>query len=850
MSAQAVQLRFAAEFVVFLAAAAGLATLVLRGRLVAGATWGRAAMAVGFAALAGAAFLHGWLGLEEIDPPAVVGLRLGGVALLGAGSLRWAGGPAARRLLWAGAALAGCAAALELSGAAVLAGVALAGGGVAIGASVVAASRRSIAARVAASAAVTLLVVVLVIAVALSAVLVSTVQEGEIDRLEARVANEAGAATTGFSGRLADAKVVAASLASDVGALVPLADGPPGAALTPQLSQLSSRFLSDVGLAYVGRSGAVQGAARLDPAAVVALAGSDVVRQAIEAADARGSVTVLAGRPVAVGVQPVRASVGGVPELLGVAAAVSELDSTYLDVAGNDDKDLSLALVGRSGVTSARGPQPPLPAIDSLVRSAIDGGGTASGMAGGRFVAVAPVRAADDRPLLAMVGSTPTTLVNATRDSLFRNLFVIALGGTLVALVLASLVGERIGAGLRRLTAAAEAIQRGQLDVRSGVHSEDEVGVLSATFDSMAGSIQDKTAAESRLRARLEAVVAGMGEALVAVDSEGRITDFNRAALELVGVEAGEPVGRPAQELVSLRDDEGRPVTPPWQSPPPQPWVEMAWLEQVGGSQVPVEVSAGALRGPDAEAAGTVLVLRDLRREHEVERMKTEFLSRVGHELRTPLTGIMGYADLLSRKEVPPDQARAGHAKILEQSRALLRIVEMLEFFASSGAGRARLRPEPVDPGVVVDEVVRRWGTRVGEPVTIGRRVRRGVPTVMADRRWLTLCLDELLDNAVKFSPDGGRITVTATPADGRGVEISVADRGKGMSVEEQARAFADFTQGDTSDTRAYGGLGLGLAFVHRVTEAHGGSVTCESVPGRGSKFSIFLPSVPTRSTS
>src|SRR5207253_9790534 len=122
--------------------------------------------------------------------------------------------------------------------------------------------------------------------------------------------------------------------------------------------------------------------------------------------------------------------------------------------------------------------------------------------------------------------------------------------------------------------------------------------------------------------------------------------------------------------------------------PSPRRWSGEGWVEQDDGSRVPVALSAGVIRGPDQEVTGRVFVLRDLRREHEVERMKTEFLSRVGHELRTPLTGIMGFSDLMARKTVPPNQARVWHGEILEQSKRLLRVVERLEFFASAGAGR------------------------------------------------------------------------------------------------------------------------------------------------------------------
>jgi signal transduction histidine kinase len=256
-----------------------------------------------------------------------------------------------------------------------------------------------------------------------------------------------------------------------------------------------------------------------------------------------------------------------------------------------------------------------------------------------------------------------------------------------------------------------------------------------------------------------------------------------------------------------------------------------------------VAVSAGALRGHRPDDAGAVFVIRDLRREQEVERMKTEFLSRVGHELRTPLTGIMGFSDLMSRKTVPPNQARVWHGEILEQSKRLLRVIERLEFFASAGAGRLRLRPDWVDVRRLVDDVVSVWESRLNAPWLISRSVERDLAPVVADRRWLRLAIDELVDNAVKFSPDGGEVVVMVrTVRGGRVLEISVIDHGKGMSEREATAAFGEFVQGDTSDTRSFGGLGLGLSLVQRVIEGHGGSVAWQSYPGEGSKFSLLLP--------
>jgi signal transduction histidine kinase len=277
-------------------------------------------------------------------------------------------------------------------------------------------------------------------------------------------------------------------------------------------------------------------------------------------------------------------------------------------------------------------------------------------------------------------------------------------------------------------------------------------------------------------------------------------------------------------------------------TPSPQRWAALGSVVDLQGTSIPVAVSAGALRGPADELVGGVLVIRDRRRELQLEQMKRELLSRVGHELRTPLAGIQGYAEMLLHRPASPERAKVWQEEILAAAKRQLRIIEMLEFVSSWVAGRVPLQPQAVDVREVIDPLVSRWQGRLDPAHAISRRVARGTPRIVA--------LDELVDNAVKFSPRGGKIMLSAAPqlveSNGskavNGVEISVIDRGKGMTPSEQATAFSEFVQGDTSDTRQFGGLGLGLTLVQRVVEGHGGTISCESVPGRGTTLTITLP--------
>ena len=853
MSASAAELHFAAEFVTFLAAAVGLAVVLLRGDLLTQAR-ARAPMAGGFAVLGAAAFLHGSLVVDPADDrPLLFVLRTLGVIGIAVGAANWVGPAKAGRLITLGAAILAGATAVGLTDATLGTSIVLAIGSLAIGFGVVFAARRSIASRVAASASLTLLLVVLVLAVGISAVLSSTVEDQARERLATRAGSEAKFAADPAETRLTEARLAAGSIRQALRAEVLRLRQDPAAAepakrVGDALGQLSHDYFNDRAMLYLdaGRKVAVAQTPGF-PVAGATFAGLPAVDEAITQAHPVASLAEVSGKLIAFGAHPLNDKVDGVDTVVGIVVVVSGVDSGYLETRVAGEEGLGLAVAKREGFLGPPfGRQPPLNAVGPLIEQAfIDTADRPTGEADGRFFAVAPLLDSQENPVAAIVISQPTSVVADTREELYRILFLIALGGTLLALALAALVGNNIGAGLRRLTVAAEGIQAGDFATRVGIQDDDEVGVLGAAFNSMAGSIQEKTTELQEARVRLEAVVAGMGEALVATDADGRITDFNRSAEELLGIGAAEAKGRLADEVVLLRGDDGSTFADRLRKPSPRRWTATGSVESYDGTEVPVAVSAGALRGLEDELAGEVFVLRDLRKEREVERMKTEFLSRIGHELRTPLTGITGYAELLTRKSPPPELAKQWYDEILKQSRNLLRIVQMLEFFASTGANRTILRPEMVDLRDVIDEVVDKRSAKLNGKGSVTRRVKRGVPKVIADERWLTLAVDELVDNAVKFSPEACKVTVTAAKTDDGRVEIQVADKGKGMTREEQALAFAEFVQGDTSDTRAFGGLGLGLSLVQRVAEAHGGGVAVSSIPGKGSKFSIFLPIAP-----
>jgi signal transduction histidine kinase len=224
--------------------------------------------------------------------------------------------------------------------------------------------------------------------------------------------------------------------------------------------------------------------------------------------------------------------------------------------------------------------------------------------------------------------------------------------------------------------------------------------------------------------------------------------------------------------------------------------------------------------------------------------MKSEFLANVSHELRTPLTPIIGYSELMSRRDVPADRIRQFSQGILDGAQRLERIVAMLVDYSAMEGGRLSLALETVELPPVVEGAVDTAKVRT-EKHRFLTDFPAGLPPATADPTLLRRILDELLDNAMKYSPQGGEVSValsSGNSAEKGMLRVAVSDQGIGIAPDDLAGIFEDFRQVDASTTRAFGGLGLGLAFVKRVVEAHGGRIAAESQPGAGSTFSFTVP--------
>jgi signal transduction histidine kinase len=253
----------------------------------------------------------------------------------------------------------------------------------------------------------------------------------------------------------------------------------------------------------------------------------------------------------------------------------------------------------------------------------------------------------------------------------------------------------------------------------------------------------------------------------------------------------------------------------------------------------------------DRVAARTAELQAALAKVQEFNQLKSNFVSNISHELRTPLAQIRGYVDLLAEAMLGPLTPEQIEALQVSQQAVdrLERLITDLISYASAARGELTLRLEPVSVALIVTSVVDKARANAErQQVALATELPPGLPAVMADHDKLGWTVGQLVDNGVKFTPAGGRVTVSAA-AGPEGVVLTVRDTGIGIPPQRQADIFEPFQQLDGSATRRFGGTGIGLALVRRIVEAHGSPVRVESEAGRGTAMSFVLRPAPPSSS-
>jgi len=435
--------------------------------------------------------------------------------------------------------------------------------------------------------------------------------------------------------------------------------------------------------------------------------------------------------------------------------------------------------------------------------------------------------------------SIPVIAIDTALSAIYGK---IALFGAFMLILTAAIslyIARRISQPIGVLKKDAQRFAQGDLTHRLFVSGPEELGDLAAALNKMAQQLGEKIRMITEQRNELETILSAMKEGMLACDSDERIITLNEAAAFLLGMDLSTAKGHTVQEAIRNADLQrfiGKILSEQREAE-----IEIA----IHGPEKKFLLLTGTvLRDSEGKNIGALVVLNDITRLRHLENIRREFVANVSHELKTPITSIKGYVETLQEGAIDDKgNARKFLEVIFKQADLLHALVDDLLSLSKieQGAepGEMQLSKEPVKR--IIEAAIAAYEVKAGE-----RRIRvtlhcKEEIVVKANAQLLEQAIGNLLDNAIKYSEPGRSVEIDVAQSKGE-VTITVNDHGSGIAPGHLPRLFERFYRVDKGRSRELGGTGLGLAIVKHIIQAHGGAVTVESTPGKGSAFTIHLP--------
>ena len=493
---------------------------------------------------------------------------------------------------------------------------------------------------------------------------------------------------------------------------------------------------------------------------------------------------------------------------------------------------------GGAVVADSAGPSGPGVAVHPEITEALNGRATSAVRSADAFggdelrYATVPVEIGGSLAGVVRVG-VPTSTVTASVNTIIITVVVAAAAVALLSIALGWYVARRTTRSVLAVTAGARQLAAGNLDHRVPALGTDESRDLAVAFNRMARTIRSTVTALEGERSKLSAVLDTMDDGVIVADADGEVTLVNPAAESLLGESAKGAIGNRLSgavwdhDLIQLVREATRTHQPCYGE------VTLSFGKRT--------VSAVATPVKQRDTDGVLLTLHDLTRRRLVDTTRREFVSNVSHELRSPLASVKAMVETLqSGASGDADKSSEFLGRINgEIDRMTSLVTELLEL-SRLESGQVAIETRPFELGPVVSEVVDRLHQRAqAGRVRVETGIPPGLPNLAGESEKISQVLFNLVDNALRFTPESGRVEIAAEREDGF-VAVRVADTGPGIPQEHLPHVFERFYKVDRS--RREGGIGLGLAIVRHIVLAHGGEVSVDSEIGRGACFKFTVP--------
>lgn len=438
----------------------------------------------------------------------------------------------------------------------------------------------------------------------------------------------------------------------------------------------------------------------------------------------------------------------------------------------------------------------------------------------------------------------PLYEINALLRKLYLNVFIAVTVGILAA----SLLGYRITLNITRpieeITYAASKIAKGQFEKRINVTGRDEIGILSASINDMASKLNDTIISLQDKNIKLEAIMSSVVNGIIAIDSSERVLFINSAAERLLGINESDVAGRHLLQVVrnNSMDDYLKAVLR-----------NRKYLDAEITLDHPEErilkLYANPIRHYDNnDIDGIIITLQDITELRMLERVRTEFVANVSHELKTPLTSIKGFAETLKMGDIEDEQDKARFLNIIEdEADRLYRLINDILSLSELEQKRVKTVMEEIKVEKALKEVLSMLKSQSGKKnIELTLDIQESIINPTGDPDMFKQMLINLVDNAIKYTPENGKVLVGAYKLEDEGEQekllITVKDNGIGIPKQHIPRLFERFYRVDKARSRKVGGTGLGLAIVKHIVILFNGDIEVLSEVGKGTEFRITIP--------